>query len=71
MTVYVLIREDQNDHGYVDTAISGIFQDERIARQREAAERMRAREQGLRACDEEESNPDWQVSWTIEDHFVS
>lgn len=53
MIVYLLIREDQNEHGYLDTAIAGIFLEERI---------VRAREQGLRAYDEEESDPDWQVS---------
>ncbi len=25
MDVYILIREDQNDHGFVDTSISGVF----------------------------------------------
>ena len=35
MTVFVLIREDQNEHGYVDTSIAGVF--------REAASRRRWR----------------------------
>ena len=35
MTVYVLIREDQNEHGYVDVVIAGIFHDERVAKQYE------------------------------------
>lgn len=71
MTVYVLIREDQNQHGNIHVAIAGVFLDERVARQREERERARARQDGLRLCDEEESDPDWQVSWEIEDHFVS
>ena len=25
MTVFVLIREDQNEHGYIDTSITGVF----------------------------------------------
>ena len=71
MIVYVLIREDQNEHGYLDTAIAGIFLEEHLATQCEEAERARARRQGLRVCDDEESDPDWQVSWKVEDHFVS
>jgi hypothetical protein len=70
MTVYVLIREDQNHYGYVDTTIAGIFHQERIARQHEEAERARALQEGLRVCDDEESDPDWQVSWKIEDHAI-
>jgi hypothetical protein len=71
MVVYVLIRENQNEHGYIDTDIAGIFSNERFALQREEEERARARQDGLRLSDEEESDPDWQVSWKVEDHFVS
>ena len=47
MTVYVVIREDQNKHGYVDTSITGVFQDEGGARQHEEEERRRAAVNGL------------------------
>lgn len=70
MTVYVLIREDQNEHGYVDVAIAGIFHNERVARQYEEAERARAREEGLRVCDDDEVDGDWQVFWKVEDHII-
>ena len=26
MEVYVVLREDQNEHGFVDTSVSGIYQ---------------------------------------------
>ena len=39
MTVFVLIREDQNEHGYVDTSIAGVFHNEHVAREQEAVER--------------------------------
>jgi hypothetical protein len=32
MIVYVLLREDQNEHGYIDTSIAGVFLDERRAK---------------------------------------
>lgn len=31
MIVYVLIREDQKEHGFVDASIDGVFGDERVA----------------------------------------
>jgi hypothetical protein len=70
MIIYVLMREDQNDHGYVDTSIAGIFRNLRTAQEHEEAARARALQQGLRVCDEDDSDPDWQVSWKVEDHVV-
>lgn len=70
MTVYVLIREDQNELGYIDTSIAGVFQVERAAKEQEAIERRNAREQGL-IVEDESSDGDWQVSWVVEEHLVS
>ena len=47
MTVFVLIREDQNQHGYVDTSIAGVFREEGVAKEMEALERLHARQEGL------------------------
>jgi hypothetical protein len=69
--VFVVIREDQNDHGFVDTNICGVF------RSREGAEacvvdgKSEARADGFRVegaqdCDWEEAN--WQVYYKIETH---
>ena len=71
MTVFVLIREDQNEHGYVDTSITGVFSDERAARECEAFERRYARQQGLIVEDDESPDGEWQVSWAVEEHLVS
>lgn len=71
MTVYVLIREDQNQHGYVDVSITGIFREKRIAEKLEEVERRLAHREGLRVCDELDSDGDWEVSWKIEEHDIS
>ena len=70
MAVYVLIREDRNDHGYIDTSVIGIFHDENDARQCEVQDRTRARQMGLCLDDEESSEIDWQVSWKTEEPIV-
>jgi hypothetical protein len=70
MTVYILIREDQNEHGYIDTSITGVFREEREALECMARERLRATEEGL-VVEDDESDADWQVSWKIEQHSVS
>jgi hypothetical protein len=71
MTVFLLIREDQNDHGYIDTSVAGVFSDEPRAREQEVAERQRAHEQGLIVEDDESPDGDWQVCWKIEEHLVN
>lgn len=70
MTVFVLIQEYQNDHGYVDTSIAGVFQYEHLAREREAAERQNARAEGLIVEDDDSPDGEWQVSWKLEEYAV-
>lgn len=70
MTVYVLIREDQNSHGFVDTAVAGVFLEPDAAEHFEAAERLRARTLGLVVEDDDSPDAEWQVSWRIEEHAV-
>ncbi|MCC7180988.1 MAG: hypothetical protein IT177_21595 [Acidobacteria bacterium] len=70
MTVYILIREDQNEHGFVDTSIDGVFGDEHVARQQEAHERQRAHAEGLIVEDEHSPDGEWQVSWLVAEHVV-
>lgn len=70
MTIYLLIREDQNEHGFIDTSIAGVFLDERVARQHEASERRTAREQGMVVEDDDIVDAEWQVSWKVEAHDV-
>lgn len=67
MTVYLLLREDQNEHGYIDTSITGVFRDVTIAREQETLERRQAKAQGLVVEDDESPDGDWQVSWKVEE----
>lgn len=71
MTIFLLIREDQNEHGFVDTSIAGVFRDERVAREQEASERRRGRDRGLIVEDDDCPDGEWQVSWSVEEHQVS
>lgn len=70
MKVFVLIREDQSEHGYVDTSVAGVFNDEHVAREQEAIERRLAREQGLIVEDDDSPDGEWQVSWKVEEYAV-
>ena len=70
MTVFVLIREDQNEHGYIDTSITGVFHEQHLAEQQRDLERLRARDEGLVVEDEESTDAEWQVSWKIEEYLV-
>ena len=70
MMVYVLLREDQNEHGYIDTSIAGVFHDRRVAKKHEALDRLHALAQGLVVEDDDCADGEWQVSWTVEEHFV-
>jgi hypothetical protein len=66
MTVFVLIQEHQNEHGYVDTVVAGVFQQEIAAREREAAERQ----QGIIVEDDDSPAGGWQLSWRVEEHAL-
>ena len=71
MMVYVLIREDQNEHGYVDTSIAGVFQNEGAAREHEQGLRRKAAAEGLMVENDDSPDGEWQVSWVVEEHPVS
>jgi hypothetical protein len=70
MTVFVLIREDQNEHGYIDTSISGVFREAGAAKDVENLERRQARVAGLLVEDDETPDGEWQVSWRVEEYVV-
>jgi hypothetical protein len=70
MTVFLLIREDQSEHGYIDTSIIGVFREARLAKEHETVERLAAREQGL-VVEDEANDGEWEVSWAIEEHRVN
>jgi hypothetical protein len=70
MTVYVLLREDQNSYGYIDVAVDGVFVRRGDAEERLDRERDVARGHGLLVCDEA-GDGEWDVSWSIEEHPVT
>jgi hypothetical protein len=71
MTVYVLIREDQNPHGFVDTSVAGVFLTQVAAECCETSERQRALAQAMVVEDDTSPDGEWQVSWRIEEHTAS
>ncbi len=64
MTVFVLIREDQNEHGYIDTSITGVFSQARIAQEKETLERLHAQQEGLVVEGRRQSR--WRVAGVME-----
>ncbi len=73
MNVYVLIREDQNDHGFIDTSISGVFATSESALSWMRAKQERAHAEGLRVNtndDDSYEEADWDVYWRIEEQEV-
>ncbi len=70
MTVYILIREDQNEHGYIDTSIVGVYTCESKADEAKVVESMRARADGLVVENDESPDGEWQVSWMIRAHDI-
>ena len=68
MTVYVLVREDQSEHGFVDASIVGLFRSHDKAAVVLTSSVSEARKQGLRVCGDPGTEPEWEVSWNIEPH---
>lgn len=67
--VYILIREDQSEHGYIDTSIVGIFRVKGAATEQERVERLRAEAEGL-TMEDVGSEGEWQVSLRVEEHTL-
>jgi hypothetical protein len=71
MTVHLVIREDQNEHGFIDTSVVGLFRSRNDADAFVESSVSGARDEGLRVCGDPGTEPDWQVSWMIESHSLS
>lgn len=70
MDVYMLIREDQNDHGFVDTSIAGVYATREGAMNAMKEEQEEARAEGWRVATADADGyegADWQVYWKIEE----
>lgn len=70
MTLHVVIREDQNAHGFIDAAVAGIFRSREDADAFVELNQVRARQEGLLVFGDPESEPHWDVSWAVESHPV-
>ena len=68
MTVYVLVRDDQSEHGFVDASIVGLFRSHNEATVVLESSVAEARKQGLRVCGDPGTEPEWEASWNIEPH---
>lgn len=68
MTVHVVIREDQNEYGFIDASVVGLFRTRNDADTFVESSVSGARDEGLRVCGDLGTEPDWQVSWMIESH---
>jgi hypothetical protein len=71
MTVHVVIREEQNEYGFIDTSVVGLFRSRGDADTFVESSVSGARDEGLRVCGDPGAEPDWQVSWMIESHPLS
>jgi hypothetical protein len=71
MTVHVVIREDQSEHGFIDTSVVGLFRSRPDADSFVKSSVLQARHEGLRVCGGTGDPADWDVSWIVEGHALS
>ena len=67
MSVHLLLREDRNHYGYIDTSVIGVYRELKTARLERMRQRRRAISDGF---DVNYDNPDgdtWEVYWKIEE----
>lgn len=70
MTVHVLIREDRNEHGYIDTSVVGVYRELRSARLERRRQRRGAIAEGLDVNYFNTEDDTWEVFWRIEEMDV-
>ena len=68
VTVHVVIREDQNEYGFVDTSVVGLFRSQKEAKLFVKSSISTARDEGLLVCGTPGFDDDWEVCWMIESH---
>ena len=67
MHVHVLLREDRNDHGYIDTSVIGVYSELEAARLERVRQRRRAMADGFDVNYDNTDDDTWQVYWKIEE----
>ncbi len=65
MTIYILVREDQAEHGYTDTSIMGVYATRAAADVACSEERQKAVDAGERMADEEGNEGIWTVGLKV------
>ena len=70
MTVFVLIREEQNQHGMSTRPSRACSVTPASQGKRETLERLQARQEGLVVEDVDSPDGEWQVSWRVQEHTV-
>jgi len=70
--IYLLIREDQNQHGFVDAGVHGAFRQKEDAETRRQIEVRAEREKGV-WVEGEDGCPvdDWHVAFRVEEHALT
>ena len=68
MTVHLVIREDQNHYGFIDTTVDGLFRSRNDADAFVRSSAEDARTRGVLVCGDPGTEPDWQVCWFVESH---
>lgn len=71
MDVYLLIREDRNHYGYIDTAVLGVYRELKLARLERLRDRRRAIAEGLDVNYRNPHGDTWEVYWKIEGAAVA
>ena len=66
MVVNVLIREDRDQHGYIDTSVIGIYRELKSARLEKMRQRRRAISHGFDVSYDNPVGDTWEVCWKIE-----
>jgi len=70
MDVYLVIREDRNHYGYIDTSVIGVYRELTLARLERLRDRKRAIAEGLDVNYNNPHGDTWAVYWKVEGAFV-
>ena len=67
MSVHLLIREDRNHHGYIDTSVVGAYRELKTARLERMRQRRRAIADGINVNYDNADDDTWEAYWRIEE----
>ena len=67
MSVHLLLREDRNHYGYIDTSVIGVYRELKTARLERMRQRRRAIADGFNVNYDHSDGDTWEVYWRIEE----